>query len=107
MSFKKTYSHLVGQCLGLGTAGAPADRYLDDLPNLTPTGLDDIFHVLQCLVRLRLDTAFDKRASLWIEAKAARHKDERRAHDGQAVRPNRRGGVCTSPNQISAHYREA
>ncbi len=79
---------------------ALAHRRFDDLPNLTPAGLDDIFQVLQGLARLRLDAAFNKRAGLWIEAEAARHEDERRAHDGLAVWPNRGGRICTSSNQI-------
>ena len=84
MSFKQLVRRL-GRALG-------AHRRLNDLPNLSPAGLDDLFQVLQCLARLRPpDAAFDKFRRFWIEAEAARDEDERRAHDGLAVRPKRLG----------------
>ena len=81
---------------------ALAHRRLDDLPDFAPARLNDFFQVLQCLAHLRLDAAFDKRAGFGIEAEAARHEDERRAHDGLAVRPNRGGRICRSSNQSFA-----
>lgn len=71
-------------------------RCLDDLPNLTPTSLNNTLQVLERLAGLCFHTSPDECAGLGIEAEASGDEHKGWAHDGLTIWPNRLGCSCST-----------
>jgi len=71
-----------------------AYRCLDDFPDLAPASFNNTLQVLERLVSLRFDSAFDKCTSVGIEAEAPRDEHKRWAHNGLAIWPNGLRCIC-------------